>query len=842
MLNGSLIGQALRLMKRELRHGIRGFGVFLSCLFLGVFAISAIGNFSQAARQGLLRDAAALLGGDLEIRQIHRPLSAEQEEFITSRARLSSTASLRTMASSSSNSRRALIELKAVDSDYPLYGQVKLASGLPLHQALATSGEPAVVVEKNFLARFDSEVGANIRIGAASFTITDVILAEPDRALRAFNLGPRVMMNKQALEATGLVQPGSLVNYAYRLKFHQQENAENFKAVLHNEFPEAGWRIRSWRQAAPRVRFFLDRMETNLSLLGLCSLLVGGLGISGAVRGYLNKKRDHIATMKCLGATSRLIFTTYLLQILLLGLCASAVGLVAGATLPWSLQKLFGDSFPLPLAPAFFPGVWLAAAAFGLLTALFFSLREIAVACRITPAALFRGYSDTTNGTAGKRIWLWIALSALALATAALINSVDKRLALWFMAGAVICIVVFRLAAWLMLSLVGKLPQPRNPVAKLALANMKRPGAPAAGMIFSLGIGLTALVMIVQIQSSLGSMVSDRLPTEAPSYFLFDIQPDQLADVQSIARDNRFVEAFHSSPTLRGRITAIKGVPVDEAEISPSVRWAVRGDRFLSYAAGLPADSSITAGAWWPHDYQGAPQLSLTADLGQGFGLDIGDSLTVNILGRDIEATVANFRNVDWSTLELNFALIFAPGTLEQAPQTHIAAVHLDPQGEETFYRQVTSGHSNISALSVRDILANVSRTLTRIGWAFKGMAAIALLTGVLVLIGAVSADQHRRIRDAVIYKVCGATRTRILLIFACEFALVGLVTALMSLAVGSLAAYAILKGPLDASYSVDPLSVILTLVCASLLTLALGLSGTWKALNHKPASFLRNG
>jgi putative ABC transport system permease protein len=835
------VRQSLRLLRREMRHGIRGFGVFLSCLFLGVFAIAAIGNFTQAARSGLLRDAASLLGGDLELRLVHRPLTSEQTQFISTRATISATKELRTMANSLESGKRTLVELKAVEANYPLYGQVELESGQSLTDALGSDEQlPGIVVERGFLQRLSCSVGSQITIGETTFRIADIIRHEPDRSLRAFNLGPRVMLSQKELKTTGLIQPGSLINYAYRLTLPQQSDTESFKTQLQQRFPEAGWRIRSWREAAPRVRFFLDRMETNLTLLGLCSLLIGGLGISGAVRGYLNGKRNHIATMKCIGATRKLIFTTYLMQILLLGFCASSIGLLAGATLPWALSQIFGSAFPLPLEPGFFPTVWVTSSLFGLLTSLLFSLRELGIACQVTPASLFRSYSATDSAGPGIKIWTLLSLTALALLTVALISSADKRLALWFMLGAGGCILLFRLLAWITLYLMRKLPQAKRPEIKLALANMQRPGAPAAGMIFSLGIGLTALVMIVQVQGSLNEMVAANLPSQAPAYFFFDIQPHQLDQIRQLADNNSNVTHFSSSPTLRGRITEINGVAVEQAKISPSVSWAVRGDRFLSYAKEKPQGTTVTAGQWWPPDYQGPPQISLTADLAKGFGLGLGDNLSVNILGRTVTAQIANIRTVDWSTLELNFAIIFAPGILEQAPQTHIAAVHLPPATEEQFYATVTETFSNISALSVREILSNVSRTLTRIGWAFKGMASIALLTGLLVLIGAVSADQHRRIRDAVIYKVCGATRVKILSIFGCEFIFIGLTTALMSLLVGSLAAYTILQGPLDTDYHFSSALVFTTLVVGVLVTFILGLLGTWKALGHKPAAYLR--
>ncbi len=836
-----LLLQALRLLRREMRHGIRGFGVFLVCLFLGVFTISAIGNFSAAARQGLLDDAGALLGGDLEIRLINRPMATDQLDFLRQQGTVSQILQLRTMARTDSNANRGLVELKAVDQAYPLYGSLPLAPAQPLAQALTTAKTPGAVVEKAFLQRFSVAVGDRVRLGDATFTIRAVIENEPDRSIRAFNLGPRIMVARAAMPATGLIQPGSLVNYLYRLKLPDRNQAEAVKQLLTERFPEAGWRIRTWREAAPRVRSFLDRMETNLTLLGLCSLLVGGLGVTGAVRGYLTAKIHHIATLKCLGASRAIIFTTYLLQILLLGAIGSTAGLLAGAALPWLIVQLFGGSFPIPMEPGLFPRVWLLAMSYGLLIALLFSLQELGKACRVTPAALFRSYTDMDSGRPGPGSRAAVLLATALLVAIALVSSPDQRLALWFIVGAAGCFVLFKLLATATIRLTGKLPRASNPSVRLALADIARPGSPAGGILFSLGIGLTVLVMIVQVQSNLNDMVRETLPKDAPAFFFFDIQPDQIDSFKKLFAQLPPGNSLKASPALRGRITAIKGVPVDKAHISPEVRWAVRGDRFLSYAAQLPPHTVLSSGAWWPENYSGPPLISLTRDLANGFSVGLGDTLEVNILGRTITAKIANVRTVDWTSLELNFAIIFAPGVLESAPQTYIAAAQLEPALEQTVYRQVTDRFPNVSALSVREVLKNVSITLERIAWVFKGIAAIALLSGLLVLSGAVSADQHRRIRDAVILKVCGATRRDILTAFAAEFILLGLSAGTVSLLAGSAAAMAIVDGPLKATYRLQPGIILLTLGIGILLTLVLGLAGTWKALGQKPSSYLRN-
>ncbi len=836
----SVPGQSLRLMRRELRGGLRGFGVFVSCLFLGVFAISAIGNFSAGARAGLLDDASALLGGDLEVRLSHRPVSDEQREFLNTNARVSEVLDLRTMVNAVASDRRTLVELKAVDGSYPLYGEVLLEPQQSLLRSLDGDNLPGAVVDRALLNRLEVALGDQLLIGDRPFRITAVLTNEPDRSFRIFNLGPRVLISTEALKTTGLLQPGSLVNYNYRLKLADPDQVEPLRRQLQDRFPEAGWRLRSWREATPRISDFIDRLETNLSLLGLCALLLGGLGVTGAVRGYLGSKMTHIATMKCLGASRRVIFTTYFLQILLLGGLATLLGLLGGAAVPWLLTSQLGPVLPFPIKADVYPLVWLVTALFGLLTAVLFSLNELGRACRVPAAMLFRGAVETRSKSPGAIINCALALIALLLVALAFVSSPDRQLATWFILGATLCFALFQLLARLVIRLTRQLPRPRHPALRLALTSLKNPGSPAGNIIFSLGLGLTILVMIVQIQGNLNRLVTANIPKDAPTFFFFDVQQHQLEPLRRILKENSDTATLAASPTLRGRITAIAGVAVEERAIDPEVRWAVRGDRFLSYASRLPESTRIVAGAWWPEDYQGPPQISLTADLAEGFGVGIGDTLSVNILGRTITATIASLRQVDWSTLELNFALIFSPGVLEQAPHTYLAATQLPPGEEDDMYQRITRAFTNISAVSVRDILDNVATTLSRIGWAFRGMAAMTLLTGFLVLIGAVSADQHRRIRDAVIYKVCGSTRWDILQVFAAEFLLLGVLTGMVSLVAGSLAALAILKGPLNADFDMQLTAVLLTLGAGIALTLLLGLLGTWKALGQKASNYLR--
>ena len=834
------IYQAVRMARRELRSGLQGFGVFLTCLFLGVFAITAIGSFTESAKSGLLADAGALLGGDLEIRMAHRELPEETQEFLKQYGQLSHVVTTRTMVVNPIENKRLLVELKAVDSAYPLYGKIESNPPQEIVNALTGDNTYGAIVESQMLNRIGVKIGDKVKLGSAEIQITGVITREPDRKIRAFNLGPRIMISMNGLVATELIKPGSLIYHAYRLRLPDRETADALKGTLKTRYPDAGWRLRTWREAAPRVQFFLDRMNQNLTLIGLCALLVGGLGVAGAVRGYLTSKINHIATMKCLGSSSRLVFITYLLQILFLGAIGAFLGIFCGSLLPYLLMQFFGNQIPIPLEPNIHWRVVLTAAVFGLLIALIFSLKALGSATRVSPSVLFRGYSEGQVQNPGFRVKVMMAVAIVALALLAILTSSDQIMAFWFVCGAALCFAVFRFSATAVVNFATRLPRARRPSLRLGISSIHRKGSPAGSALFSMGLGLTSLVIVMLVQSNLDDKINETVPSEAPAFFFLDIQPHQVESFQAEVHTLPGLKKFELYPTLRGRITAIDGVPVEQANIAQNVQWAVRGDRFLSYSDRMPNDTVLVAGEWWPQNYNGATLVSITSDLAEGFGVSIGDTLAVNVLGRDVTAQISSLRQVDWSTLDLNFALIFSPGFLDKAPHTNVASVHINFEHEESYFSAITNTFPNVSIISTREIMKNVTNTLARIGIAFRGMAAVALLTGILVLSGAISADQHRRIHDAVIFKVCGAARVDILGAFAAEFTLLGLIAGIMSSIVGSLAAMGIVRGLMNMTFILHPGTVFFTVLLGTGLTLLLGLIGTWRALGQKPATYLR--
>lgn len=832
---------AVRLACRELRGGIRGLRIFLACLVLGVTAIAAIGSLAASVTAGIKADARDLLGGDAEARLAYRPAAAAEREFLAQSGAMSEIATMRAMARTVGGDRRSLIELKAVDAAYPLYGTVVLSPAQGLAAALdRRDGSFGAAADPAILGRLGLAIGDSVKIGDAVLQLRAAIEREPDAITGGLIFGPRVLISAEALAETGLIRPGALVNYHYRLRFPPGVDPTAWARSARAAFPEAGWQIRSFGEASPSLERLIERVALFLSLVGLTALLVGGVGIGNSIGGYLAGKKATIATLKCLGASTQLVFMTYLVEIIILALLGIAAALVLGMLAPAVAAPLLTGVLPVSVRFGVYPAPLALAAMFGLLTTFVFSLWPLAGMGRLPAGALFRDSVDRARRriplpALAATLFLVLGLAALAVATAQ-----DRTVALWFVAGAIAAFTLFRAAGAAIVLVTKKLGRPRHPALRLAIANLHRPGAPTAQIVLSVGIGLTVLVAVALVEGNLAREVDSRLPAEAPAFYFIDIQPDQLAGFTEIVRATPAAR-FDQVPMMRGRITRLNGVPVEEATVAPEAQWALRSDRGLTYAASLPPGSRLAAGGWWPPDYQGPPLVSFDAALARGMGLKVGDTLAVNLLGREITATIASLRSIDWERLGINFTMVFAPGVLEHAPQTHLAAVYLPQAEEERLARSVTERFPNISAIHVREALAAVDRIIGMIGDAVRLTALVTLAAGTLVLGGAVAAGHHRRVYDAVVLKVLGATRGAIAQAFLIEHSLLGALSAIVAGVLGTVAAYFLVTRMMKIDWEFLPAPLLWTVALATLLTLTLGFAGTWRALGAKPAPYLRN-
>lgn len=835
---------AWKLARRELRGGLRGFRIFVACLALGVFAIAAAGSTNRAIHAGLEQDAQALLGGDLELSTTaDRPLSPELRAYLARHGTLSDLRSLRAMAGAPTTEDRQLVEVKAIDAVYPLYGEVRLDPAQPLHPALEKTGEAwGAVVDPSMAARLGLAVGDRFTLGDAAFVIAALIAREPDRVATAFTFGPRVMVSRAALEATGLIQPGSLVTTSAKLRIEDGTTPKALAEAIARDMPGQGWRVRTTDRAAPGLERFLDQITQFLTLVGLTALLVGGIGVANAVRAYIDGRAETIAVLKCLGAPSGLVFRVYLVQIAVLTALGVGIGLAAGAALPFLTGTLLSSYLPVEARVALYPRPLLEALAFGVLTALVFGLWPLARSRAVPAAGLFRGLLEPAAVRwPGWDAALGVGGGVVALVVLAIVTAPRPDLAAWFVLGGVGAYLLFRGAAALVM-LAGRAGAGEGrPALRLALTNLRRPGAPTPTVVLSLGLGLSVLVAVALVEGNLDRQVNETMPETAPAFFFIDIQPGQLDGFRQAIASVPEASIVDQADMVRGRITALNGQPVDEASVAPEAQWAVRGDRGLTTTRTARDMEHVVAGQWWPDDHAGEPLISLVEGVARGLGVGIGDHVTVNVLGREITGRVANLREVDWSTLSMNFSFIFSDNALAGAPRTWIATVAVPPGGEAAVERAVAEAAPNASAIRVREALETVNQIIAAAAKAVRAAAAITLVAGVLVLSGAIAAGRRRRVYEAVVLKVLGAVRGDVLRAYLLEYGLMGAATGIIAAGVGSLAAWGTLVFVMRAQWVFLPTVVAATVVGCVILTLALGFLGTWRALGAKASGFLRD-
>ena len=698
---------AFRFAMRELRGGLRGFRVFLACLALGVAAIAAVGTVRAGIEAGLEKEGAALLGGDAEVEFTYRFAREDELAWLdTISTQVSETVDFRSMVvvERGENTERGLSQIRAVDSAYPLVGKVTLDPEIPLDAALADHG---VVLERILADRLGLVAGDTVKLGTQTFTLRAILERYPDNASGGFGLGPRTIVLTSDLKDTGLLEEGSMFSTNYRLTLPPNPDLEALEKATEDQFRDQGLRWRDSRRGAGGTARFVERIGAFLILMGLSGLAVGGVGVSAAVRAYLSGKTSVIATLKTLGATRNTIFLTYFIQIGILTILGVAIGLALGGTIPLLAAPLIAEALPIPSDFTLQIAPLAEAALYGILAALIFTLWPLARTEQIRPATLFRDAFGTTNRLPALRYLIATALLLAALIGAAVWFSGTVWLTLWTaggIAGALFILVIAAFFARITAKALAK--RTRGwPTMRLALNAIGARGGETTSVVLSLGLGLAVLSAVGQIDGNLRASFSDELPEVAPSYFFVDIQPDQIDGFKARLDGDKDVRKVDSAPMLRGVITQING---ENAEDVAGGHWVVRGDRGVTYAAALPEGSDITEGAWWPEDYAGPPLMSFAAEEGAEIGLKLGDTVTVNILGRDITATIASFRNVSWENAGIGFVMTMNPSALAGAPHSWISTVYASPESEAQILRDLATMYPNITAIRIRDAIDQV--------------------------------------------------------------------------------------------------------------------------------------
>jgi len=825
----------LRLALRELGGGLMGLRLLAVCVFLGVAALGGVGSLSSAILQGLGAKGQEILGGDIEIELPLRAATSAERAAFARAGRVSEVVRARAMVGRGET--RVLGELKAVDARWPLYGSATLVGGARIAPALAGGG---AALAPALADRLGVRVGDRIEVGATSLTVRGLIAEEPDRAGGGIAFGPAIVIGLDALPATQLLQPGSLASHLYRIALPPGADPKASIAALRAATGGKGWEVRDRSNGAPGLRRFVEQLGQFLTLVGLSALVVAGVGVGQGVTGYLASKRGTIATLKGLGASSATIRASYLIQIAVVTVGAVLLGLIAGGAAPWAFAHLAADALPVAPAAGVQPRPLLLAAAYGVLVALAFALSPLASAARTSPARLLRADLDAVTRP-GAGTLIAIAVIGAALLALAIGGSGNPVFAAAFVGGVGMLVAVLGGLALLLRHLAARAPRPRSPIARLALANLHRPGAPLTQLVIALGLGLSLFATLAVIETSLAARIAGALPAGAPDLVFIDLPKESIAPFEAMVAHTVPGAKVNAVPSLRGPVAAVNGVPVAKI-VPPEGAWVLRGDRGLTYADAPPEGNRVVEGAWWPRGYAGPPLVSMDVTQAKLLGLKLGDRITVSVLGVDLEARIANFRRLDFQRPALQYMFVYDPAALRDAPHTWVATIALPTPATDTraLRRAAARGFATASIVDLHEALGQVNDLLGQILFAVRAAASVTIAAGVAVLVGALAAGRRARTYDAVILKMLGATRGQVLRAAGLEYGALALVVGVLALALGLAAGWGVLAFVLSLPFAPAPGPVLATVVLGAAVTVGLGLAGSWSALGVAPNRVLR--
>jgi len=829
-------GAAWRIARRDLSARFRGLRLLLVCLFLGTMALTAIGSLTRAIETELSDRGAELLGGDVQVSVWQRGLSEEERRSLAGYGALSEGTRLQAMARR--GDMAVPIELKAVDTAYPLYGALVLEDGRRVGSPPA--GE--AWLSRDAADRLGARRGAKIAIGTQTLTVGGIIALEPDRLGEGFQLGPTVIVDALTPAKAGLLAPGSMYRTKVRVKLPPSQSPQEVGEAFFDRFPTNGFDLRTREEASPGADRFVQRMGDFLTLVGLAALVIAGIGIGGGVSSYLDTRRANIATLKILGATSGDIARIYTLEIAAAALVGSAAGLLAGIALTPLLGLALQGLLPVAGGVIIAPGAIALAVGYALLVALVFAAPPLLRARRFPAMALMRA---RVSPLGRDRAALGVVLAGMAaIAALALLTAKDWLLTGGFLVGAAAVFALLALAGWSLRRLAAALPRPRNPVARAALANLHRPGSATGTLVTALGFGLAAFVLLAAVQTAIDGTIAKRVPQKAPDYFVLDVPKDRGAEFTALVAQSDPGAEVRLVPMLRGAVLAYgpEGEMTRTADLEevPEGGWALRGERGLTYADSLPEGNSIVAGQWWPAGSDAA-EVSVDEEFATAVGLEIGDRITFGVLGTEVTATVTSLRRIDWETMGFNFVFILSPQALANAPHNLSATVDLAPGTPPgPLLQGLVRVFPSSSVIEVGGIMRQARTLLEQVGLATLAAAGVTVLAGLAVLLGAIAAARAQRSYDTVVLRVLGASRAQVLALLLTEYALLAGVLAVVALALGGVTGWLVVVELFEFDWLPDWGVIALTLGAGLVAVLLFAILASLPLLREKPAQALR--
>ncbi len=847
----------LSLAWRDLRASGSSLWIFCACLLFGVTLVSATGGLYRLVGDGLLSDTRQLLGGDVQVSSNNsQPLPDEAVNWMTQNGKVSQLIELRTMLVSPKEDF-VLVELQSVDDLYPLYGSLQLEPEKLLSELIKKQdGRWGLAIDNALSVRYDLKVGDTVSIGSLQMEVRALILQQPDRNLSANWQGSPVLISPQAITDASLIQPGSRVDYDYRVA--TDITADTWKTLFYEQFPDRGWEVRTFEDRSERISERLGQIASGFLMIGFSTLFIGGLGVFSSIQSYLQSKLKTIATFRSLGLRNRRIASVYLLQVGILGGGASLVGCLLGALLALLGGSVVAAELPISTSFAALPAPLISAFLFGLLTAFCFALPAIGSALSVSPASLFR--DSGINPLSIPKNWMFATAVCAAGIIALILISVPSLL---FGTGFILVVALLLGLLEITLRLIRLIAkridsEDRNKAIRpslafrLALANLYRPASPLRSSLLSLGSALTLLVICTLVVTSLQRTIKSTIPNDAPALVLYDISPNQIEGVKNALKETSAESRVELAPLVQGRIVAVNGKTIvslmadgavgDDVFVDKKdLRDALNDDHKLSYRGGNVDGLELVEGSWWiDNDDQSIPNMSLEDREAGRIGVTVGDRISYAIAGKTLEFKIAAIHKQKGLQTRFWFEGIVADGVLGSSLERYVGAAWLSNDQALQAQKGIAAVAPNVVTVRTARILASARGLLGQATSGLMVVAVISFLASLLVLFAVIAASRVRQVYDASVLNALGVRLSVIRKSLYIEFLLIALVTAIFAVILGSAIALPLLEWRMKLP-STDLIWVgLLTALVVSVTTLVIGAQYLHRRMSVKPAVLLR--
>ena len=786
----------LTLSIRELRGSFNEFKIVVASIFLGVFIISAVGSISQNLKSEIKNKRVEMLGGNFELSTTYQEFPKKIKSWLEENGKITNIIELRTMLSygSQSSLKRRIVELKAVDNNYPLVGKVLTSPFQKVKFPLGTKKpDKKILIDKSLKDQIGIDVGDFVYLGKSKFKINGIIEKEPDRIFSFATFGPRVLLSTQALNQTGLLKAGSLIKY--KTKFIPNNKNKINLAFLNDLVKGTNVSIRSIENTTNNFNNFVDRTSIFISLVGLITLLISGVGISNGVKGYIIKKTKNIAIMKSLGAKNSKVLNIYLNQILMIFLISIIPAIMLGISIPYLFSPIISQELFNTFEPSIFLQPISLSFLYGFIICILFTILPLLKTYKIKPIELIRNSSENSlNETTYKiKTIIFILISILCVLTMNLIN--DKKLSFYILISITGSFIFIYGLTNLKFYILSKIKFKLGTTFEYVRKAITKSNSFARSIVISFSIGLSLLITLNIIESSLDKRITVAINQQAPSHFLIDIQPQQIEKIKNTALSFLGETNFNSQPMLRGRITELNNQLVQGIKVDKEVEWVLRRDRAFSWSNEKPKNTKLMSGEWWPKNYDGPLLVSIGDKIAKGLNLKIGDKIKFNILGRSFEAQIFNTREIIWENMDINFIFILSNSNIENAPHSWIATTKNVGQNlNNSFVEKIVSEFTNISSISIEESYKSIKSILNLLIIIINSIALITLVSGIIVLAGIIDVGKKDKLYEVAILKILGATPKRVAYLWFKEYFIIGLITSVISLIIGFFVSYVLLN------------------------------------------------